>query len=160
MRGAALADRPSRLVDDAVSRLDGWRSPMTGVATESGSYKEWMHFCVRLPGDPPGHLLVNFNATERRLSNGQVRTPRVIVMCDAGGWRGEVQAFADADVTCAPGRVDARMGGNHLRWRDGAFEVQVTAAELSARPADPSARPAHGDEQRLASALATPCTGS
>jgi hypothetical protein len=133
MTRAALAERAPRVVDDAVARLDGWRRPLTGPVTEAASYKEWMHFCVRLPGDPPGHLLVNFNVTERRLATCRLRTPRMIAMCDTDRWRGEVQTFGDEAVAATPGRVDVRMGSSHLRWRDDAFEVRIDAADLAAR---------------------------
>lgn len=122
----------------AVNALDGWRQPLVGRASEAASYKEWMHFCVRLPGDPAGHLLVNFNVTERRLPAGPVRNARLITMVEHERWRGAVDDMGPADLSGAPGAVDVRMGRTFLRWREDAFqlsaETEAFSAQLSLRP--------------------------
>jgi hypothetical protein len=125
-----VRDRGVETVNRAVTRLDAWRRPLTGPASEPGSFKEWMHFCIRLPDG--GHLLANLNVTERRLPGGVVRTPRLIALCHSGEWRGEVQGFTAGEVRGAAGVVDVRMGDNRLRWSKGAFRLQLASGDLTA----------------------------
>ena len=55
LRGA-LRSRQRRAIAD----VDGWRAE---PAERGGGakYKEWMHFCVRLPSTQLGQLLVNLS---------------------------------------------------------------------------------------------------
>jgi len=135
--GSPGLDTP--LLDRVVPRVDGWRQAATGPASATGSYKEWMHFCVGLPTDPPGHLLVNVNVTERVLAGGPERVARLIALAavpgqDAGvGWVGGVHAFADGDVSGRSGDVRLRLGDNHLDWREGGFELALHTEDLRAR---------------------------
>jgi hypothetical protein len=120
------------LLARAVPRVDGWRRPVDGMASEAGSFKEWMHFCVALPGDPSGHLLVNINVTERVLPTGPERRPRLIALGVLGDWTGVVDTFGPGEVSGRPGEIDLRFGLNQLRWRDGAFELDVRCRGLAA----------------------------
>jgi hypothetical protein len=131
-RDDANSSGERRQMDRAVARLDGWRRPLAEGASSAGSFKEWMHFCVRLPGESPGHLLINLNVTERRLVRTVQRTPRLIVLCDAGHWTGEMREFAPEDVHGSPGRVDVSMGPNVLRWKNGAYELDIVTPRIQA----------------------------
>jgi hypothetical protein len=117
---------------DVVPKLDGWRQPPVGRASAGGAYKEWMHFCVRLPGDPVGHLLVNLNVTEATSAGATVRTPRLIALAHQRGWTGTLDGFADADVHGEPGGLDLRLGPNELTWRGDAFHLVLRTTELAA----------------------------
>ncbi|MFI5308066.1 MAG: hypothetical protein ACHQ53_11970, partial [Polyangiales bacterium] len=119
-------------VDRAVRRLDAWRRSPLAEPSEQGSYKEWFHFCVRLPGDRPGHLLVNFNVTERSLPSGRVRVARVITLAHVGDWCGHVESIADGEVCGAAGEIDLRFGASSLRLVDGVFELSVRSGPIGA----------------------------
>jgi hypothetical protein len=119
-------------------RLDAWRrAPQEGPSAQ-GSYKEWLHFCVRLPGQPSGHLLVNFNVTEQRFRTGTQRIARVITLAHAGTWCGGVERIASEQVRGEAGEIDVTFGESSLRLRDGAFDLSLrsgaVSAELRLRP--------------------------
>jgi hypothetical protein len=126
-----------RALDRAVPRVDAWRGAPIGVASEGASYKEWMHWCVRLPGEAGGHLLVNLNVTEAGAPSFR-RRPRLIVLAERAGWSGLVEDFADDAVVGSAGTLDLAMGRNSLRWQRGAFRLSLEtsdiAAELTLRP--------------------------
>jgi hypothetical protein len=119
-------------VDRAVRKLDAWRRPPLAEPTERGAYKEWFHFCVRLPGAPSGHLLVNLNLTERSLPSGRVRTARVIALAHTDDWEGHVEAVTDDEVVGAAGQVDLRFGATSLALSRGVFELRLRAGKLRA----------------------------
>jgi hypothetical protein len=129
---------PAHRLDRALRRLDAWRrSPQSGPS-EQGSYKEWLHFCVRLPGEPPGHLLVNFNVTERRAAAGTQCVARLITLAHAGEWHGQVESIPAELVRGEAGEIDVRFGASSLRLDGGVFELKLRsgdiAAELRLRP--------------------------
>ncbi len=114
-------------IERAVPRADAWRQAPTGAASADGSYKEWMHFCVCLPGDPAGHLLVNLNVTESAAPGGIARRPRLIALGFLGEWTGVVESFENDQVAGRAGALDLDLGRNRLVWRDGAFELTLDA---------------------------------
>ena len=119
------------MIASAVAKLDAWRQPVAGAASADGAYKEWMHFCVRLPGAQHGYLLVNLNVSESKVGGlgGRVlRTPRLLALARLERWAGSVETFAEQDAVCAPGRLDVKLGRNALRWRDGAFHLSLAPA--------------------------------
>jgi hypothetical protein len=120
-------------IERAVPRADAWRQAPTGAASADGSYKEWMHFCVCLPGDPAGHLLVNLNVTESAGPGGITRRPRLIALGYLGEWTGVVESFENERVAGRAGALDLDLGRNRLAWRDGAFELTLDAGELEAQ---------------------------
>jgi len=126
-------------LDSAVRRFDAWRTGPRAPATQPGSYKEWTHFCVRLPTDPPGHLLFNLNVTERALPSGVVRTPRLLALAHGAEWVGHVESFPEERVVGAPGQVDLAFGRNRVTWRGDRFLLELhtdaLSAELELRPA-------------------------
>jgi hypothetical protein len=93
-----------------------------------------MHFCVRLPGEPTGHLLVNVSVTERLLPTGPERAARLVALAVAGGdaWTGTVRAFDAAETAGNAGGIDLRLGQNRLAWRDGAFQLSLRTDEVAA----------------------------
>jgi len=119
-------------VDHAVRRLDAWRRSPLAEVSEQGSYKEWFHFCVRLPGNPPGHLLVNFNVTERNLPSGNVRAARVITLAHLGEWCGHVDTIPDAEVRGTAGGLDLRFGKSSVRLESGVFALKVRSKQIEA----------------------------
>jgi hypothetical protein len=125
---------PSRgAVARAIPRLDGWRRGASESPSPSASYKEWMHFCVALPGDPAGHLLVNINVMERLLPTGPERRPRLIAIGVRGDWTGVVDSFDADQVRGRAGQVDLELGPNRLLWRNGAFDLEVHGAGITAK---------------------------
>jgi hypothetical protein len=139
MASVTNADAHARsVIGRAVPRLDAWRRSPTGPASEGGSYKEWMHFCVALPGTLAGHLLVNLNVTETGGGPAARRAPRLVVLAERGGWTGALETFDDAAVSGPAGGLDLRLGHNVLRWRDGVYRLSLSmeglTAELSLRP--------------------------
>jgi hypothetical protein len=122
------------LLDRVVPRVDAWRDGVTSAATADGSAKEWMHFCVRLPGQPAGHLLLNVSITERLLPTGPERAARLVALAVADGetWSGTVRSFAGEEVAGRAGEIALRMGDSRVTWSDGAFRISLRTAELSA----------------------------
>jgi hypothetical protein len=116
----------------AVPRVDGWRRGPRDRPSASASFKEWMHFCVAIPGEPAGHLLVNINILERMLPTGPERTPRLIALGVQGDWTGVVESFEPRQVSGRAGEVDLDLGPHRLRWRDGGFDLEVRSAEVAA----------------------------
>jgi hypothetical protein len=128
----------STTIARAVQRLDAWRRPLGSPATELSSYKEWLHFCVRLPELAHGHLLINVSFTERRLPRGTACTPRVLALACADGWVGRFDAFGADAVSAPSGGLDVRLGDTRVWWSDGAYRIELQAecvcAELTLRP--------------------------
>lgn len=126
-------------VSRAVQRLDAWRRPLDEPPSAIGSYKEWLHFCVRLPELEHGHLLVNLSFTERALGRVTVCTPRLIVLAHDGEWVGSVEAFGDESASAPAGTLDVRFGSTRVRWVDGAYQLSLhtehVRGELRLRPA-------------------------
>lgn len=129
-RGPALAR--------VVAGADTWRRPVVGPAGADGSYKEWMHFCVRLPGDRPRFLLINLNVSTAAGPSGFVRVPRLLAVACLDRWSGTIQSFADDEVRGQAGGLDLRLGSNELSWRDGRYRLVVgteaLACDLRLRP--------------------------
>lgn len=119
-------------MDRAVRRLDAWRRAPLAPPTDAGSYKEWMHFCIRLPGEPPGHLVVNMSVTEHSLPSGARRSPRLLALAFTDAWIGHVETFEDSAVRGAAGEIDLELGENSLRWSEGAFYLLLRAGSLRA----------------------------
>jgi hypothetical protein len=93
-----------------------------------------MHFCVRLPGSPGGHLLVNLNIVEHAPPRGRAsRVARVIALGTWNGWSGHVDSFAIGDVDGAAGAVDIRFGSTSLAWEGDAFALRMQAGALGAQ---------------------------
>ena len=113
------------MIASAVAQLDAWRQPIAGAASADGAYKEWMHFCVRLPGAQHGYLLVNLNVSESKAGGRALRTPRLLALARLDAWAGSVETFAEQETVCSPGRLDVKLGRNELRWRDGAFQLAL-----------------------------------
>ncbi len=76
------------MIASAVAQLDAWRQPIAGAASADGAYKEWMHFCVRLPGAQHGYLLVNLNVSESKVGGRALRTPRLLALARLDAWAG------------------------------------------------------------------------
>jgi hypothetical protein len=129
---ATSPDRAS--LDRVVPRVDAWRDGVASPVTPDGSAKEWMHFCVRLPGTPAGHLLINVSVTERLLPTGPERAARLMALAVAEGttWSGTVRSFTDEEAAGRAGEIALRMGDNRLSWSDGAFGLSLRTDELSA----------------------------
>jgi hypothetical protein len=126
------SSRPSReMIERAMPIADAWRQAPTGTLGERTAYKEWMHFCVCLPGD--GHLLVNFNVTESASAEGVERVPRLIALGCDGVWSGALETFAEHDVRGRAGDLDLRFGRNQIEWKGGAFHLEIEAGTLAAR---------------------------
>jgi hypothetical protein len=51
----------------------------------------------------------------------------------ASGWVGALHTFADGDVFARSGDVRLRLGGNHVDWRDGCFEIALDTSEVRGR---------------------------
>ena len=94
-------------IERAVPRADAWRQAPKGAASADGSYKEWMHFCVCLPGEPEGHLLVNLNVTESGAPGAVMRRPRLIALGYLGEWTGIVESFEDDRVAGRAGALES-----------------------------------------------------
>jgi hypothetical protein len=54
-----------------------------------------------------------------------------LLVRDAGGWDGDVERFEPWEVAAPPGRIEARLGDNALRWEGGRYELR---ARLRERP--------------------------
>ena len=121
-----------RTLERAVQRLDVWRAPVTTPVTPQGTYKEWMHFCIRLPEFAHGHLIVNLSFMERVLPAGTVRVPRVTVLAHTDRWRGRIESIEAKAVHAEPGSCDIRLGTVELRFREGHFLLTVRSPELDA----------------------------
>lgn len=117
----------------AVPRIDGWRCAVDARTTPATTFKEWMHFCVALPRETPGHLLINVNVTECRSPAGHQRQCRLIAMAIRDHWRGSIETFSPNTAPVRPGAIDIDLGDSSVRWRDGAFELEVRCEALSAR---------------------------
>jgi hypothetical protein len=115
----------------AVPQVDGWRQRLTGPASAAGTYKEWMHFCVCLPGSPAGHLLLNVNVSETRQGRSAVRVPRLMIMAATGAWSGSVESFTPEAVVAEPGGLDVRLGETSISWRGDAFHLSLQTAKIS-----------------------------
>lgn len=131
MSAAHQLDR--RLLDRVVPRMDGWRRRASGDPSDAGSYKEWMHFCVCLPGPAPGHLLFNVNVAERLLSTGVERQPRVIALGYLGRWTGVVDTFSDEQTRNRLGEIALQLGDNQLFWNSGAYHLRVSNEHIRAQ---------------------------
>jgi hypothetical protein len=132
MRESAGLDTDPGSLGRAVSQVDAWRQRAIGAGTADGAYKEWMHYCVRLPGVPGSHLLLNLNVSERRLGGRVRRVPRLMLLAATDTWRGSLESFADEQVSTEPGSIDIRVGDNQVRWQGGAFHLSVRTAEIGA----------------------------
>jgi hypothetical protein len=120
-------------LERAVPRVDAWRQSPTGNPSATGSYKEWMHFCLSLPGERPGHLLVNLNVTESATPTARARTARLITLGYLDdGWCGQLETFAARQVAGRPGGLDLTLGANELRWREGAFHLSLATPDITA----------------------------
>lgn len=124
---------------------DRWRASVAGPASATATYKEWMHFCVRLPGRPASQLLVNMSLADSAGTRGPIRRPRLVVMAKADGWSGSVEHFDPAEVEGAAGAMDVRLGASSLVWRDGSYTLTLrtpsVAAELRMRVLTPAGVP-------------------
>ncbi len=118
----------------SVTRVDAWRQSAKSAASDSGSYKEWMHFCVCLADrtHPTGHLLVNLNVTDSLLAGARTRNPRLIALGYLGDWTGTLETFGDDAVSGGAGGLDLFLGRNGVSWRDGAYVLVLDAAEIAA----------------------------
>lgn len=129
---------PDRHFDHAIARsvprVDAWRQSATGAASDSGSYKEWMHFCVCLTDrtSTPGHLLVNLNVTDSGPQGARTRNPRLIALGYLGDWTGTLETFEDDAVSGGAGGLDLFLGRSGVSWRDGAYVLALDAGEIAA----------------------------
>lgn len=125
-------------MDRVVPDLDAWRQAPSGPASSDATYKEWVHFCVRLPGKKPGNLLLNVNATESMTNGVAVRSPRLVVLAELDEWFGSLESFDSASVRGTAGGLDVCLANNRIAWRDGAYRISIETpavrAELTLRP--------------------------
>jgi hypothetical protein len=104
-----------------------------------GEHKEWQHFLVHTEA---AHLLVNFSLIDAPPGSGTRRpeVARLIVLARRHGWEGDVELFEDSEVEVTAGRIDARFGGNTLRFVEGTYRLTIALrehplqAELELRP--------------------------
>jgi hypothetical protein len=118
--------RSARAEPDAMIQADCWRRPLTGPARLGGMHKEWMHFCVALPGR--GHLLVNLNVCERTVGESCERVPRLITLGWNEAWVGEIIEFGPAQVRGDSGELRAQLAENRLDWKEGVFQLSLRTA--------------------------------
>ena len=109
----------------AVTRLDWFRRSPFAVGGRGG-HKEWHHFCVLAPGLD---LLVNFSFCDDvrpTAARGTELARLTVLVRDATGtWDGDVIAFPPDAVRVVGGGIDVELGRNHLRFVDGAYDVEV-----------------------------------
>lgn len=129
----------AKKIESAIGHLDYFRRSPARFGGEGG-HKEWQHFLVHTKAI---HLLINFNLLDDRWAPGQrtSEAARIIVMVrTADGWDGDVERFDDAEVEIRPGRLEARMGPNTLRFSHGHYHLSATlrrrpiSAEISLEP--------------------------
>jgi hypothetical protein len=123
-----------------VLQADHWRRSPASVGGPAG-HKEWSHFCIF---GRDLDLLINFSLMD---AFGAIETPRLtVLMREPGGdWTGDVDAYASSALEIDEGGVDLRLGPNRLRFRDGAYELDLALRrqalrarlrlELASRPA-------------------------
>ena len=128
----------AEIADRVVPDVDAWRNSVSGKGSADATYKEWMHFCIRLPGERNGHLLVNVNVTESLVRGVSIRAPKLIVLAELDEWTGNIESFSSESVWGPAGGLDVRLGGNRIRWQAGSFRLSLQSstlsAELSLRP--------------------------
>jgi hypothetical protein len=116
----------------AVQRLDAIQRTFGQPIEARADYKEWFHFCVRLPG---GHLIVNFSLVERV---GALRTwseAVLTVLSTWPSWRGFVRRYPVEAVRARAGELQLRMGPHAFQFVSGAFVLSIDdeRLQLSAR---------------------------
>jgi hypothetical protein len=111
-----------------VLQADHWRRSPASVGGPAG-HKEWSHFCVF--GEDLD-LLINLSLMD---GFGGIETPRLtLLMRESGGeWSGDVDTYVASELEIDEGGVDLCMGPNTLRFRNGAYELDVRLARRSIR---------------------------
>src|SRR5438552_17007366 len=90
----------------ALIRLDAVKRAPDGAPVPATAFKEWFHFCVRLPG---GHLIVNFSLLDRVSGERAWTEAYLTVMSSWPSWRGFVRAFPIDSVRARRGEIDLRF---------------------------------------------------
>ncbi len=121
--------RSVRLLDDAMLRVNAWRTPFRGPTAREDRSKEWMHFALGLPGG--GQLLVNLSVTTSQVDHQARRQTRLITLAWDGAWNGRVQSFEDDRVVGESGRLDLTIGDSRLAWQSGAYHLRLRTEEIS-----------------------------
>jgi hypothetical protein len=110
-------------VDRAIRRLDAIRRAPESAPSAAGTFKEWLHFCVRVPG---GHVIVNFSLLERRTPGGLAWSDaHLTVLAHRQRWTGFIRSFPGRAVTMSEGGLEVAFGKSTVHWRDGAFRLAV-----------------------------------
>jgi hypothetical protein len=117
----------------AIRRFDHLRrSPsLTGGP---GGHKEWLHFAVHAAGLD---ALVNFSLVDEPVGGQRpgghhdgpwAETARLTLLArDDRGWIGDVDTYAQDQVSATTGDIDMRLGANMVRYEDGAYSIRARA---------------------------------
>lgn len=131
---AIQSPRPSALspLSQRILRSDYLRRSPASAGGHAG-HKEWTHFCVF--GDEVD-LMLNFSLMDgvQTGMTSRAEVPRLALMTrDGVGWEGDVDRFAAEEVDFSGGRIDLRLGPNHLRFIDNAYHLSFELAERPVR---------------------------
>ncbi len=108
----------------ALRRSDYFRRSPAAVGGPGG-HKEWMHFCVY---SEAVDVLINISFVDDLHSVDAARPAslgRWILLARTDGWHGDIDTYADeSELRVFAGQLDARLGDNEVRFRDGVYELR------------------------------------
>lgn len=110
-------------IDRALRRADYFRRSPAAVGGPGG-HKEWMHFCVY---SETIDALINVSFVDDVHTTGAdppASLARWILLTRTDGWQGDIDTHDGAEVRVHAGRLDARLGDNEVRFRDGGYDLR------------------------------------
>jgi len=145
---------PGASAASAIARMDHWRCNPSASLQRLG-FKEWQHFYIF---GSEVDLLVNFSVMNgvQLEPDPRAMVPRMAILARTpSGWHGSVVRFDPDEVRLTAGRIDAELGPNEVRFRNGAYELRIDdpRAQIAARiTLQPVTAPSLTEPIRLGSA--------